>query len=177
MSNESQVVDDVDTDWDSESPSGVQLSSIANESQPAPKKPSKRTKRDWTGFDILRVYLRPKVHDELNARVAITHLAQSDIIEAGLAAYLRVQPKPDEQLEKLLKLVLPHDLFASTDAARSAARTSWLEVIKGALVKATQAPAPEPFKREPPRPTTIVVSTPRVTEGFIPGTTVTDHSS
>jgi len=170
------TIDVEEGDWEETAPSGVQSVAITNEPQQSPKKPSKRTKRDWTGFDILRVYLRPKVHDELNARVALTHLSQSDIIEASLAAYLKAEPKVDEQLGKLLKMVLPHDLFTSVDALRSAARTSWIETIRGALVRATQPAAPEPPKREPPRrePTINSVPAPRVTAGYLPGVSVTD---
>jgi hypothetical protein len=175
MTQANQVVEIEDNDWDETPASGTQLVANTNETQQVPKKASRRAKRDWTGHDVLRVHLRPKLHDELNARVALNRSAQSDVIEAALLSYLKVQPKVDEQMGTLLKMVLPHDLFTSADALRSAARTSWIETIKGALAKATQPDAQKP-KLGAPRPdATTIVTTPRVTEGFGGLVSVTDH--
>jgi hypothetical protein len=89
----------------------------------------------------------------------------TEILEKGLAI-----PLGDEQvLGRILRQRLPHPLYGAIDTSRSSARTSWIEVVQGALAKEYLTPAPLP--RSVP---VVPRATPRVRESGIPGCSVTD---
>jgi hypothetical protein len=117
---------------------------VTIEIEASPRKRKVRDKRDWTGFDSLHLHLKPELHCQLNSKAALGKLAQSDVMAAALEQYLKVQPSHEEELQRLLKLRLPHPLYSSVSTQIVSNRSSWIETVQAALAKATQEPAPLP---------------------------------
>ena len=117
----------------------------------------------------LKVMISEKTRRQLRSRAELDGVKTEVTVQAALEAYLKVQPSMEEELTRILRARLPHSLYALVDSARSAARTSWIEVLQGTLADRYQTPAPPPrslVPRPPPKAKAV---------GFL-DLTVTDQS-